>query len=60
MQSSPDKTGVSGSSPEWPTKATILEELPLRELLISLLGDDWRRQLHNRTRINKRSYYSNL
>jgi integrase len=35
--------------------AAILEELPLRELLISLLGDDWRRRLENRSKTNSQA-----
>ena len=41
---SPDKTEVSGSSPEWPTKSLVSEELPIRELLIMLLGEERRRK----------------
>jgi site-specific recombinase XerD len=32
--------------------SAVLEELPLRELFISLLGDDWRKRLNNRHKTN--------
>ena len=31
-----DKTEVSGSSPEWPTKSMVPEGLPIQELLMML------------------------
>ena len=29
---SPDKTEVCGSSPQWPTKSMVHEELPIQQL----------------------------
>ena len=34
----------------------VLEELPLRELLISLLGDDGRRRLENLSKTNNQVF----
>jgi site-specific recombinase XerD len=34
----------------------VLEELPLRELLIALLGDDWRKRLENRGKTNSQLF----
>jgi hypothetical protein len=40
------KTEVCGSSPQWPTKSVVLEELPIRELLMMLLGEEgWRKKV---------------
>jgi len=47
-----NKTGVSGSNPESPTMSLLLERLPLRQLIVSLLGDDWRRRLVKRAKTN--------
>ena len=47
---SPDKTEVSGSSPEWPTKSPVPEELPIRELLVMLLGEEGERRLENQAK----------
>ena len=50
--SSTHKTEVCGSSPQWPTKSAVLEELPIRELLIMLLGEERRRKMGNKTKTN--------
>ena len=36
--------------------STVPEELPLRELLIAVLGDDWRKRLENRSKTNKQAF----
>jgi len=49
---SPDKTEVPGSRPGWPTKSSVPEELPIRELLMMLLGEEGKRKLENKTKTN--------
>jgi len=53
---SPYKTEVSGSSPEWPTTSRVLEQLPIRDLLMMLLGEQGRRKLDNQTKTNKQLF----
>lgn len=46
------KAEVSGASPEWPTKSTVHEEIPIRDLPMLLLGEEGKRKLENRTKTN--------
>jgi hypothetical protein len=50
------------SSPQWPTKSVVLEELPIRELLMMLLGEEGRRKMENRAKTNDQLFddYYNL
>ena len=52
----PDKTEASGSSPEWPTKSMVLEELPLRELMMMLLREEGRMRMQNKTKTNNQLF----
>jgi len=53
---SPDKTEVSGSSPEWPTKSAVREELSIRELLMMLPGEEGRRKMKKLTKTNNQLF----
>ena len=46
------KAEVSGASPEWPTKSTVHEEIPIRDFPMLLLGEEGKRKLENRTKTN--------
>ena len=50
------KTEVCGSSPQWPTTSRVLEQLPIRDLLMMLLGEEGRRKLDNRTKTNQQLF----
>ena len=60
-----DKTEVNGSRPLAPIflkKYTVLEELPLRDLISILIGDEGRRRMENRNKTNDQLFtdYYNL
>jgi hypothetical protein len=43
----------SAYCPQWPTKSVVLEELPIRETLMMLLGEEGRRKMENRAKTNQ-------